>query len=253
MSKNILNDYQQFNNLNEMNESVSAHIENNYLNTNTVKVLEYLARISSHYLGATRVLQATIADKLGVSLSTVKRAVRALEQASIITVYRQRRKSLFGGSCSSIYVINKADYEEIGLQHEPQHELPPSTKKEVVKTTAPRDFKKDELVFTYLYTNNLVNTNLLTEAQIYKVYKSFPNLSKTLFNKIVLEFNKQANNKQIKNAVAYLKGMISNSLRHIEKRSQRDLGGYTETLKGDNPLALFGRMIERKGSLNVTL
>lgn len=102
---NILKQYQTFTNLEAVNESVACHIEHNYLNTNSLNVLNYVAKLSSHHNGACRALYATIADKLGVSVSTVNRCVRALKEAGIIAVFAQRRKTVVGGSSSNIITI----------------------------------------------------------------------------------------------------------------------------------------------------
>ncbi|EAG3021902.1 helix-turn-helix domain-containing protein [Listeria monocytogenes] len=243
-----LSEYEtDFTNKEEMKEAISKHLEAHSmkLNTNQRRVIEYLALIAGNNNGVCHVYRQTIADSLQVSPVTISRAFRVLKKLGIIKVQATAKKSVRGGRGASIVSFCAYDDKEDDKQddnllmtNDVSHSNALDGENRVTTTSTSR--------------KTLVN-NLLTDQQINEVYKSFPNLSKALFNRIVMEFNRTANQKPVRNAVAYFKGMVRNSIRHIEKRSQEGIEGYTKTLKADNPLVLFGRIMEREGSLNVTL
>lgn len=234
-----LSEYQtDFTTKEEMKEAISQHMEANSteLNTNQRRVIEYLALIAGNNKGVCHVYRKTIADSLQVSTVTVSRAFRALKKLGIIKVQATAKKSIHGGRGASIVYFCAYSDKQGDKQAD-----------NLLMTDEVSDSKTlegENRVITTLTTQKTLVTSLLTDDQINEVYKSFPNLSKSLFNRIVGEFNRQANQKPVRNAVAYLRGMISNSLRHLERRSQRATEGYTKTLKADNPLVLFGKVME---------
>lgn len=128
---NILRQYETFQTVNDMNDNIAHHIEHNYLNANSVNVLHYVANLASRHNGACRALYATIAEKLGVSVSTVNRCVRVLKQANIIAVFPQRRKTLVGGSSSNIITILPVT----DSPHDSSHDSPPTPVKDVPNVT----------------------------------------------------------------------------------------------------------------------
>lgn len=233
-----LAEYQtDFTNKEEMKEAISKHMEANSmeLNTNQRRVIEYLALIAGNNNGVCHVYRQTIADSLQVSLVTVSRAFRVLKRLGIIKVEATAKKSIHGGRGASI--ITFCAYDDKEAAKEADNLLKSD------KASDSKELEGENRVITTLTTKKTLINNLLTDSQINDVYKSFPNLSKSLFNRIVREFNRQASQKPIQNAVAYLRGMISNSLRHLERRSQEDIEGY---LKEDNPLSLFSKVLNNR-------
>lgn len=233
-----LSEYEtDFTNKEEMKEAISKHLEahSTELNTNQRRVIEYLALIAGNNNGVCHVYRKTIADSLQVSTVTVSRAFKVLKRLGITKVEATAKKSIHGGRGASIIFFCAYTDKQDDKQHD-----------NLLMSDEVSDSKALEgengVVTTLTSKKTLIKNNMLTDQQINEVYKSFPNLSKALFNRIVVEFNRQASQKPIRNATAYLRGMVVNALAHIERRSQRADSGYTSTLKADNPLALFERM-----------
>ncbi|HBV22236.1 MAG TPA: hypothetical protein DEB42_00390 [Jeotgalicoccus sp.] len=123
-----LEQYINFESLEELNHHVSQHVKNNQLNDTQFNLFTLLARYSVKYLGASYLKLDTIASLLDVSKSTVQRGLRELVKLNIITKVHNYRKS--GGFGATIFVINKFD----SIQNEDDmttrlttHEKPQST------------------------------------------------------------------------------------------------------------------------------
>lgn len=185
-----LSEYEtDFTNKEEMKEAISKHLEAHSmkLNTNQRRVIEYLALIAGNNNGVCHVYRQTIADSLQVSPVTVSRAFRALKKLGIIKVQATAKKSVHGGRGASI--ITFCAYDD--KQHDKQDD-------NLLMSDEVSDSKAlagENGVITTLTTQKTLVKNLLTDDQINEVYKSFPNLSKSLFNRIMVEFNRQANQK----------------------------------------------------------
>lgn len=233
-----LADYQtDFTNKEEMKEAISQHMEANSteLNTNQRRVIEYLALIAGNNNGVCHVYRKTIADSLQVSPVTVSRAFKVLKKLGIIKVEATAKKSVHGGRGASIITFCAYDDKQVDKQDD---NLLMSD--EVSDSKALSD---ENRVTTTLTTTKILVTSLLTDDQINSVYKSFPNLSKSLFNRIVVEFNRQAKQKHVRNATAYLKGMVVNALAHLERRLQAALP--TQQLTATNPLDRFNAFLNK--------
>lgn len=233
-----LSEYQtDFTSKEEMKEAINQHLEahSTELNTNQRRVIEYLTLIAGNNKGVCHVYRKTIADSLQVSPVTVSRAFRALKKLGIIKVEATAKKSIHGGRGASIVYFCAYD--------DKQHDNKDDNLLMSDETSDSKALADENGVITTLTSTKTLINNMLTEDQINKVYKSFPNLSKALFNRIVVEFNRTAQQKHVRNATAYLAGMISNSLKHLERRSQEALGGC---LKEDNPLSLFSKVLNNR-------
>lgn len=102
-----LEQYINFESLEELNHHTSLHISNNSLSNTQFNLLTLLSRYSVKYLGASYLKLNTLAGLLDVSKSTVQRGLRELVKLNIITKVHNYRKS--GGFGASIFVINQFD------------------------------------------------------------------------------------------------------------------------------------------------
>lgn len=213
-----LSDYKtDFNSKEEMKEAISKHLEAHSmeLNTNQRRVIEYLALIAGNNNGVCHVYRQTIADSLQVSTVTISRAFRVLKKLGIIKVQATAKKSVHGGRGASI--VTFCAYSD----KEDDNQLDNLLMSDKVSDS--KGLEGENRVITTLTTTKTLVKNMLTDDQINSVYKSFPNLSKSLLNRIVMEFNRQARQKPVRNAVAYLRGMVANALAHLERRLQAAL------------------------------
>lgn len=107
---NYLYEYSTFETVKEMDEAISEHIRrNNYeLNKTDRDVLLTLSRYACKYKGVSHLKVATIAEIVGKSSITVRRALNKLVSLNIIEkVSFMRSKS--GGNGANIYVIMPSD------------------------------------------------------------------------------------------------------------------------------------------------
>lgn len=101
-----LEQYINFESLEELNHHVKQHVKNNQLNDTQYRLLTILSQHSVKYLGASYLKLNTLAGLLDVSKRTVQRNLKALIELGIIKkVFTLRLIS--GGSGSNIYVIQE--------------------------------------------------------------------------------------------------------------------------------------------------
>lgn len=113
MNTNIiekLTPYQSFQSADEMLRTVDAYIKTNHMTESALRVLRFISGRAKSVAGAAWLKVQTIAEAeiVGVSERTVRRAIRLLVDAGIITVHRQMRDRM-GGCGANIYVINPVD------------------------------------------------------------------------------------------------------------------------------------------------
>lgn len=101
-----LEQYINFDSLEELNHHVSQHVKHNQLNDTQYKLLTILSQHSVKYLGASYLKVSTLMSLLDVSKSTVKRSLKALVEKGIITKQHTFRP-VSGGFGANIYVINQ--------------------------------------------------------------------------------------------------------------------------------------------------
>ena len=103
---NYLSDYQTFTSVQELNYHVKQHTNQRYneMNETQRNVLQVLAQYSVKYLGASHLKVETIAGIVGKSRRTVERALKALEELSVIQKLSTIRR-VSGGQGANIYVI----------------------------------------------------------------------------------------------------------------------------------------------------
>src|SRR5690606_19476768 len=105
-----LRPYQSFGSVDDMLKAVEIHIRTHHLNESAVRVLRFISGRAKAVAGAAWLKVRTIAEAeiVGVSERTVRRALKRLSDAGIITIHRQMRDKM-GGCGASIYVINPVD------------------------------------------------------------------------------------------------------------------------------------------------
>ena len=132
-----LRPYQSFGSAAEMHRAVEVHIRNNRLNESTLRVLRVLEFRSKIVPGASWLKYETIARVVEKSVSTVRRAIRALVDAGIIEKIAQIRDRM-GGDGANIYVIRPIEHAneqaEMNMRHDdekPQNTLDKPSDREV--------------------------------------------------------------------------------------------------------------------------
>ena len=135
-----LRPYQSFGSAAEMHRAVEVHIRNNRLNESALRVLRVLEFRSKIVPGASWLKYETIAGVIGKSVSTVRRAIRALVNAGIIEKIAQTRAKM-GGDGANIYVIKPIDHanEHAGMNMRDDVEKPQNT----VANDSNREVKED--------------------------------------------------------------------------------------------------------------
>lgn len=139
-----LRPYQSFGSAAEMHRAVEVHIRNNCLNESTLRVLRVLEFRSKIVPGASWLKHETIAGVIGKSVSTVRRAIRALIDAGIIEKVAQTREKT-GGDGANVYVIKPIDHanEHAGMNTRDDVEKPHYTADEPRPREAKDDPSKD--------------------------------------------------------------------------------------------------------------
>lgn len=98
--------YQTFSTVEEMNEQIKRFISSYDLTSSMKAVLNTIKLHAKRYfVGVCWMYREQIARKAKVSLSSVKRAIKALQEAGIITIYSFNHTKR-GGQTHNIYVIN---------------------------------------------------------------------------------------------------------------------------------------------------
>lgn len=98
--------YQSFSTVEEMNEQVKRFISTYDLTPSMKAVLNTIKLHAKRYFaGVCWMYREQIARKAKVSLSSVKRAIKALQEVGILTVYEQNHTKR-GGQTHNVYVIN---------------------------------------------------------------------------------------------------------------------------------------------------
>lgn len=98
--------YQSFTTIEEMNEQIKRFVSTYDLTPSMKAVLNTIKLHAKRYfVGVCWMYREQIAKKAKVSLSSVKRAIKALQEIGILTVYEQNHTKR-GGQTHNVYVIN---------------------------------------------------------------------------------------------------------------------------------------------------
>lgn len=99
-----LQKHQTFATAGEMMKAVEQHIKTTHMTKSALKVLRLIAWHGRNFPGAAWLKAKTIAESCGISIPTVRRATRQLEELGIIKKIHTTRK-LTGGDGANIYLI----------------------------------------------------------------------------------------------------------------------------------------------------
>lgn len=106
-----LEQYINFESLEELNHHTSLHISNNSLSNTQFNLLTLLSRYSCKYLGASYLKLNTLAGLLDVSKRTVQRNLKVLIELGIIKKVHNFRP-VRGGFGASIFIIQEYEIKE---------------------------------------------------------------------------------------------------------------------------------------------
>lgn len=231
-----LEQYINFESLEELNHHVSQHVRNNQLNDTQFNLLTLLARYSVKYLGASYLKLNTIAGLLGVSKSTVQRGLRELVKLNIITKVHNYRKS--GGFGATIFVINKFD----SIQNEDDmttrlttHEKPQSTGLARVKEW----LQKEETSSKSLNLKYLVTPKSSINREYNMCYKDVcPSHIPLAFGNRMLKFFDSATVNRlyysIMNALDPYKGRADYDSERLQELAERGFNALVTAIKNHN-------------------
>ncbi|MFD2829210.1 helix-turn-helix domain-containing protein [Corticicoccus populi] len=149
-----LNDYVNFNSLQELNHHVSLHTKHNQLNDTQFKLLTILSQYSVKYLGASYLKVSTLMSLLDVSKSTVKRNLKVLVELGIITKQHTFRK-VSGGFGANIFIIN----EYFETTNEPSNVNPCEGSEKTAGERLEARLEKEETAFHKALKSNSLVTN----------------------------------------------------------------------------------------------
>lgn len=157
--KEKLQEHQSFASASIMHAAVEEHVQNNSLNESALRVLRVLEFRSKMVPGVCWLKYATIAEVIGKSVSTVRRAIRALCAAGIIEKIAVTREKK-GGDGANIYVIlpflkngEHAD-EHAGMNTRNVAENPHDAEVQAGFSEPKEDSLKEEM------NNNICNNNV---------------------------------------------------------------------------------------------
>ncbi|MFG3613846.1 helix-turn-helix domain-containing protein [Rummeliibacillus stabekisii] len=124
--------YTSFTTIQEMDEQVEQHIRKHYYNltTSDKSVLYKMASHALDYPGACHLKAQTIADALGISVRTVFRTLKRLEEFQIIK--RIQTKKMNGIKGANIFSILSCD-DTLAVAHQEEAETPCESKVEAAQ------------------------------------------------------------------------------------------------------------------------
>lgn len=114
-----LSEYQTFKNKQQLNEAVTQHLAlNRYdLNATDRATLKAVARYAVKFAGAAHLKAGTIANLIGKSVKTARRAVNKLAELGIVSKVATTRK-VNGGKGANIIVILPVDERELTIEED---------------------------------------------------------------------------------------------------------------------------------------
>lgn len=126
--------YQTFSTVEEMNEQIKRFISSHDLTPSVKAVLNTIKlHAKRHFVGVCWMYREQIARKAKVSLSSVKRAIKALQEVGILKVYSHIHTKR-GGQTHNVYVINPI----FETPEEPANEPPSEQSSEPSETVGAR-------------------------------------------------------------------------------------------------------------------
>lgn len=155
-----LEQYINFESLEELNHHVKLHAKNNQLNDTQYKLLTILAQYSCKYLGASYLKLDTLAGLLDVSKRTVQRNLNILVELEIIEKVHCFRK-IRGGFGASIFIIKEYieedDHSDLSTRNNSQKSAGERLRERLKKTNTTS-------------SKSLNNNSLVTKSSINREY-----------------------------------------------------------------------------------
>ncbi|MBC1492754.1 helix-turn-helix domain-containing protein [Listeria booriae] len=210
-----LHEYTTFKTDEELRETVATYLADYQLNTSARLVLEYITACAMRYSGACTIYRETIAEKIGMTVITVARALKKLRELKMIDIIPSYRRSINGGRGASIYQILPNDTQD-DIQDDTQ--APPE--KSQGNPLLPALFQTSNHFVSLFFISSLKPLKPLkqlsgfTDSLIYDVFLESKQISKSLFNKIVAEVKAKEQCTRIVNHKAYLRAAVANAIRH---------------------------------------
>lgn len=167
--------YQTFNSVDDMTYILDKFISIYDLTNSAKAVLNTLKLYSKRFIGVCWLYQEQIADKAGVSLSTVKRVIKGLKETGLLTVYEQIHTKR-GGQTHNVYVINPM-FEGLELAENLPDELPSDTEKEPINPSTPTVCD----ILPETHKNSHTNSNKTLKDISNKVPSEFISLMKPFY------------------------------------------------------------------------
>ncbi|MCD2137195.1 helix-turn-helix domain-containing protein [Salinicoccus halitifaciens] len=209
MSTLKLEQYINFESLEEMNHHVSLHVKNNNLNDTQYKLLTVLAQYSCKYLGASYLKLDTLAGLLDVSKRTVQRNLNVLVELEIIEKVHCFRK-IRGGFGASIFIIKEYieedDHSDLSTRNNSQDTAGERLRERLKKTNT--TFSKSK------YNNSVVPNSSDAQREYNLSYKDVvPSFIPTRLGEYMIKFFDSA-------TVTRLYNSMSNALRVYKGREE---------------------------------
>ncbi|RQW65327.1 hypothetical protein DUK53_16915 [Listeria sp. SHR_NRA_18] len=213
-----LHAYTTFDTETDLRETVSTYLADPSLNTSARLVLEYITACSIRYTGACTIFRETIADKINMSVMTVARALSTLRELKMIDIIPSYRRSINGGRGASIYQILPLE-----RQHDIQDETQAPPEKEPMKPLLPALFQSSNSFVSLFFISSpkplkaFKQLSGFTDKLIHEVWlesTGSDSISKTLFQKVVVEVKEKEKHTRIVNPKAYLRAAVANAMRH---------------------------------------
>ena len=148
-----LSEYQTFQSVAELNAAVKSHLyANNFdLNDTDKDVITVIAQHAAKYPGVAHLKAATIADKVGKSVITIRRVINKLVNFGIVEKVPTLRK-VSGGKGANILRILPHDKSAMTSRKEPE-------KTHDNNVEQPKNETETSTLLSYENKNNISNTN----------------------------------------------------------------------------------------------
>ncbi|MBC1235483.1 helix-turn-helix domain-containing protein [Listeria booriae] len=214
-----LHEYTTFKTDEELRETVATYLADYQLNTSARLVLEYITACAMRYSGACTIYRETIAEKIGMTVITVARALKKLRELKMIDIIPSYRRSINGGRGASIYQILPIDTQD-DIQDDIQDDTQAPPEKSQGNPLLPALFQTSNPFISLFFISSLKPLKPLkqlsgfTDSLIYDVFLESKQISKSLFNKIVEEVKAKEQCTRIVNHKAYLRAAVANAIRH---------------------------------------
>ncbi|MDR4936028.1 helix-turn-helix domain-containing protein [Rossellomorea marisflavi] len=152
-----LSQHQSFQSVASLNEALYRHTCDHYfaMNETDRSVLKMLGRYAVKYVGVAHLKAATIAQSIGKSEKTVRRALSKLQGLGVIAKVKTLRQ-VSGGYGANLYVIQPPDQSQVSSRPEAEKPL----------TTTSEPAKKAEEACTYSSAKELSKDNAYSDADV---------------------------------------------------------------------------------------